>query len=119
MEKVNIAEKLTHIDAYWSPRIIGSLNGQHVKLARIKGEFIWHQHPDEDELFFVLKGRLILRMRDRDVTLDPGEFFIMPKGVEHLPIAEEEVHVMLFEPAGTRNTGSEYNERTIESPEWL
>lgn len=115
MEKVNISEKLGQINEHWSPHIVGILNGQHVKLAKLKGEFVWHHHEHEDELFLVLKGRLILRMRDRDVVVEPGEFFIMPKGVEHLPIAEEEVHLILFEPAGTLNTGNLRNELTRES----
>jgi len=115
MEKVNIAEKLALINEFWSPHIVGSLNSQHVKLAKLKGEFVWHHHEHEDELFLVLKGRLILRMRHRDVVLEPGEFFIMPKGVEHLPIAEEEVQLILFEPAGTLNTGNLRNELTRDS----
>lgn len=112
MEKVNIAEKLAQINEYWSPHIVGILNGQHVKLAKLKGEFIWHHHDHEDELFLVLKGRLTLRMRERDVVVESGEFFIMPKGVEHLPVAEEEVHLILFEPAGTLNTGNLRNALT-------
>ena len=116
MEKVNLSEKLLQIDQYWSPRIAGSLNGQHIKLAKLKGEFIWHHHEDADEMFLVLRGVLLLRLRDRDVTLEPGEFFIVPRGVEHLPVAEEEVHLMLFEPAGTLNTGNVRNERTVEDP---
>ena len=116
MQKVNIAEKLAQIDAYWTPSIAGSLNGQHVKLAKLKGEFVWHRHDDADEMFLVVSGRLQLRMRDGDVTLEPGEFYIVPKGVEHLPVAEEEVHLILFEPAGTLNTGNIRNERTIDDP---
>jgi mannose-6-phosphate isomerase-like protein (cupin superfamily) len=119
MKKVNISEKIGAINEYWSPHIVGSLNGQHVKLARIKGEFVWHHHADADEMFFILKGRLILRMHDGDVVLDPGEFFIVPKGVEHLPVAEEEVHLMLFEPHSTLNTGNVQNERTIDSLPWI
>jgi len=118
MEKINIAEKLSQIQEYWSPRIAGSLNGQHVKFAKLKGEFIWHQHDDADEMFLVLKGNLLLRLRDKDITLDAGEFFIVPKGVEHLPVAEEEVHLLLFEPAGTLNTGNVRDERTVDDPAW-
>jgi mannose-6-phosphate isomerase-like protein (cupin superfamily) len=119
MKAINVAEKLRAIDAYWTPHIVGTLNGQHVKLARLQGEFVWHHHTNEDEMFYVIKGRLILRFRDRDVTLDPGEFCIVPKGVEHLPIAHEEVHIMLFEPAGTLNTGNVTNARTVRDPEHL
>ncbi len=116
MNKVNISEKLNLIDSYWNPHIVGELNGQQVKLVKIKGEFVWHHHADVDEMFLVITGRLILRMRDRDMILYPGEFFVMPKGVEHLPIAEEEVHMMLFEPTGTLNTGNVRNELTVENP---
>jgi mannose-6-phosphate isomerase-like protein (cupin superfamily) len=119
METINVVDKLQAIDAYWTPHIVGTLNGQHVKLAKLQGEFVWHHHEHEDELFYVIKGRLILRFRDRDVTLDPGEFCIVPKGVEHLPIAHEEVHIMLFEPAGTLNTGNVTNARTVRDPEHL
>ncbi|HLF62829.1 MAG TPA: cupin domain-containing protein [Saprospiraceae bacterium] len=118
MDKVNISDKLDHIDTYWNPHLVGELNGQHVKLSKVKGDFVWHHHADADEMFLVIKGRLVLRMRDRDVILDPGEFYIMPRGVEHLPIAEEEVHLMLFEPEGTLNTGNVRNERTVDNPEW-
>ena len=117
MEKVNLALKLSRFDEPWSPRIVAELNGQHVKLAKLKGEFVWHRHEQEDELFLVLKGRLTLCFRDRDVVLEPGEMLVVPRGVEHLPVAEEEVHVLLFEPAGTLNTGDARNERTVERPE--
>lgn len=112
MEKVNIAEKLARFTEHWSPRIVGELNGQQVKLAKLLGEFDWHHHEHEDELFLVIRGRLTLRLRERDVTLEEGEFFIVPAGVEHQPIAEQEVHVLLFEPASTLNTGNLRNERT-------
>jgi len=114
MDKVNLAEKLSRFSEHWSPRIVGELNGQHVKLVKLQGEFVWHHHEDEDEMFLVLQGRLVMQLRDRDLVLDPGEFFIVPKGVEHRPVASEEVHVLLFEPAGTRNTGNVVNERTVE-----
>ena len=114
---INLAEKLTAIREYWSPRVVGDLNGQHVKLAKLKGEFIWHRHQNEDELFFVLEGTLRLEFRDGAVTLEPGEIFIVPRGVEHRPVAQEEVHVLLFEPASTLNTGDVRNDRTIDSPE--
>jgi mannose-6-phosphate isomerase-like protein (cupin superfamily) len=106
MEKVNIAEKLTHIPEPWNPHIVGEVQSMHVKLVKLKGEFIWHQHENEDEMFLVVKGRLLLKFRDRDIWLDEGEFLVIPRGVEHLPVAEEECHVMLFEPAGTLNTGN-------------
>jgi mannose-6-phosphate isomerase-like protein (cupin superfamily) len=116
MDKVNLTEKLACFDELWSPRIVGELNGQHVKLAKLRGEFVWHHHEKEDELFLVVKGRLVLKLRDRDVVLEPGEFFIVPRGVEHLPVAAEEVHLLLFEPAGTLNTGNVVGERTVAEP---
>jgi len=116
MDKVNLAGKLAMITDHWSPKIVGELNGQLVKLAKFKGEFIWHHHADEDELFLVLKGRLVIRLRDREVTLDEGEFFIVPRGVEHQPWAPEEVEAMLFEPGTTLNTGNVRDARTIDSP---
>ncbi len=112
MEKVNLAQKLAMFSDYWNPRIVGELNGQHIKLAKLRGEFVWHSHADEDELFLVVKGTLLLRFRDRDIELSEGEFFIVPRGVEHLPVAEEEVHVLLFEPVSTVNTGDVQDERT-------
>jgi mannose-6-phosphate isomerase-like protein (cupin superfamily) len=117
--KVNLSEKLARFNEYWSPKIVGELNGQHVKLAKLKGEFMWHTHETEDELFLVLRGCLVLKLRDRDVVLREGEFFIVPKGIEHKPVADEEVHVLLFEPTSTRNTGSLRNERTVEQLETI
>jgi mannose-6-phosphate isomerase-like protein (cupin superfamily) len=116
MQVVNLAEKFSGFSEYWSPRIAGELNGQHVKLAKLKGEFIWHHHDAEDELFFVIKGSLRMEMRDKTVVINEGEFFIVPHGVEHRPVAEEEVHVMLFEPKSTLNTGNIRNDRTVEKP---
>jgi len=113
MEKVNLADKLSLFSEHWIPRIVGELNGQQVKLAKLEGEFVWHHHESEDELFLVLKGRLVIELRDREIALEPGEFFIVPRGVEHRPVASEEVHVLLFEPASTRNTGNLVNERTV------
>jgi len=113
IEKVNLAQKFNLFDEYWSPRIAGELNDSYVKLAKLKGEFVWHQHDHEDELFFVVKGHLTIKLRDRDVELDPGEFVIIPRGIEHLPIAAEEVHVMLLEPTSTLNTGNVQSERTV------
>lgn len=117
-EVVNLREKLARFSDHWHPRIVGELNGQQVKLAKLLGEFVWHRHVGEDELFLVLQGELELQFRDRTVTLGEGEFFIVPRGVEHRPVAREEVHLLLLEPASTRNTGEELNERTVE-PDWI
>ena len=118
-EKVNLAEKLGRFDERWSPRIVGELNGQHVKLAKLEGEFVWHHHENEDELFLVLRGHLSLHLRDRIVELDQGELFIVPRGVEHKPVAAGETHVLLLEPASTLNTGNVRIERTVDAPERL
>ena len=112
MEKVNIREKHDLINDYWNPRIIGELNGQHVKAAKLKGEFVWHHHGNEDELFLVTKGVLKMEFRDKTINIHEGEFLIVPRMVEHRPVAEEEVHLLLFEPASTVNTGNMHNERT-------
>jgi mannose-6-phosphate isomerase-like protein (cupin superfamily) len=119
MQKVVLAEKLARFTEHWSPHIVGELNGQHVKLVKFMGEFVWHHHEREDELFLVLQGRLRMGFRDREVTVEPGEFIIVPRGVEHLPTADEEVHVLLFEPASTLNTGNVRNERTRDRLERL
>ena len=111
--KVNIAQKFEMFDEYWSPHIAGELNDSYVKVAKLKGEFVWHKHEAEDELFLVTKGRLTIKLRDKDVSLGEGEFVIIPKGVEHKPIADEEVHVVLIEPKSTLNTGNVQNERTV------
>jgi mannose-6-phosphate isomerase-like protein (cupin superfamily) len=113
MQKVNLAEKLSLFSEQWKPKVVGELNGQHVKLAKILGEFIGHKHENEDELFLVVKGRFRMEFRDRHVWLEEGEFLIVPRGVEHRPVAEEEAHVLLFEPASTLNTGNVQNERTV------
>jgi len=118
-EVVNLAEKLALFCDHWRPRIVGQLNGQHVKLARLKGQFVWHHHDDEDELFLVIAGTLTIRFRDGDVTVQPGEFVIVPRGLAHLPVAEQEVQVLLLEPAATRNTGNVDSERTVTNPEWI
>ena len=118
-EKVNLAEKLELLHEYWSPKIVGELNDSHVKLVKFKGEFVWHFHEREDELFLVLRGRLLMKFRDREVRIKEGEFIIVPRGVEHLPVAEEEVHVMLLEPKTTLNTGNVESERTIHQLERL
>lgn len=117
MEKVNLGEKFRKFTECWSPKIVGELNDSYVKVVKLKGEFVWHQHENEDELFLVVKGRLRMRLRDREVMIGEGEFFIVPKGTEHLPVAEEEVHVVLLEPKSTLNTGNVRNERTLEELE--
>lgn len=115
VNKINIEEKLGLINDYWNPRIIGELNGQHIKLAKLKGEFIWHKHIEEDEMFLVISGKLIIAFRDKNIELLPNEFCIIPKGIEHRPIANEEVSIMLFEPISTLNTGDIQNEFTKAS----
>lgn len=112
MNKVNVAEKLSLFDDHWNPRILGELNGQQVKFAKIKGEFIWHKHDEEDEMFFVIEGKFNMELRDKVIELCKGEFLIVPKGVEHRPVAIEEASIMLFEPATTLNTGNIKNELT-------
>jgi mannose-6-phosphate isomerase-like protein (cupin superfamily) len=119
MEKVNLDQKFAQFSDYWSPKVVGELNGQHIRLVKLQGEFVWHHHENEDELFLVLKGQLTMQFRDREVMLNPGEFIIVPKGVEHKPIAAEEVHVMLLEPASTLNTGDVVNERTVATLQQL
>lgn len=117
-QKVNIAEKLDQFADHWNPRIVGELNGQHVKLAKFQGEFVWHKHDHEDELFLVVRGAFRMELRDKTVSLAAGDFIIIPKGTEHRPVADEEVHVMLFEPAGTLNTGDQVSgltRRTLET----
>jgi mannose-6-phosphate isomerase-like protein (cupin superfamily) len=118
-DKVNLAEKLGKFSIHWDPKIVGALNGQHVKLVKFKGSFVWHHHEREDELFFVVKGEFVMHFRDRSVTLQHGEFIIVPHGIEHRPEAEHEVHVLLFEPAATVNTGSAPGSMTVEAPEWI
>jgi mannose-6-phosphate isomerase-like protein (cupin superfamily) len=113
MEAVNLQEKLSNVKEYWSPKIVGELNDSYVKVVKFTGEFIWHHHDHEDELFLVVKGRMRMKFRDRDVMVAPGEFIIVPRGVEHLPVAEGEVHIVLFEPKTTLNTGNVRNERTL------
>lgn len=114
MTATNLAAALATFTDHWHPRILGELNGQHVKVVKLLGEFVWHHHAHEDELFLVLKGTLRMRLRDGEVLIREGEFFIVPRGVEHQPVADDEVHVLLFEPAGTVNTGNVRNERTVE-----
>ena len=113
IEKVNLSDKLRLFDDYWSPKVVGELNDSHVKLVKLKGEFVWHHHDHEDEMFLVVKGRLLIKLRDRDIELSEGEFVIIPRGVEHLPIAELEAEVLLLEPKTTINTGNVTSERTV------
>ncbi len=117
MEKVNLSDKFSRIHDYWKPRIAGELNGQYVKLAKFTGEFVWHHHDGEDELFLVVKGRFRMEFRDRQIWLEEGEFLIVPRGVEHRPVAEEEVHVLLLEPISTLNTGNVRGEMTLDVPD--
>jgi len=114
MEKINLARKLALFQDHWSPKIIGEVNDAYVKLVKFKGEFVWHHHEHEDELFLVVKGSLLIKLRDRELRLEAGELVIIPRGVEHLPIAEEEVQVLLLEPQSTLNTGNVKGERTVE-----
>ena len=118
-EPVNLAQKLARIGTHWEPKIVGELNGQQVKLVKFLGPFVWHHHDDEDELFYVVKGRFRMEYRDRTVWIEQGEFVIVPRKVEHRPVADEEVEVMLFEPATTLNTGNVRNERTRDVLERL
>jgi mannose-6-phosphate isomerase-like protein (cupin superfamily) len=115
MNKVNLTEKLAQFSELCSPRIVGELNGQHVKVVKLAGEFIWHHHENEDELFLVLDGHLDIHFRDRIVGLEVGEFLIVPRGVEHKPASAEGAHILLFEPASTLNTGNVRNERSVEN----
>lgn len=119
MKKINIKEKLSLFNDHWNPRIVAELNGQHVKLAKLKGEFIWHKHDQEDEMFYVLKGQLKIEFRDRSVIINENEFIVVPKGVEHKPIAKNEVCLMLFEPISTLNTGDITGELTRKNLELL
>ena len=117
MEKVNLAEKLSRFQDHFSPRIVGDLNDHQVKVVKLLGEFLWHKHDAEDEMFLVVKGRMTIRFRDGDVDLSPGEMIIVPKGVEHMPVAREEAHVVLIEPKTTLNTGDAGGARTVAHPE--
>ena len=115
---INLAEKFSLFTEQWHPKIAGELNDSYVKLAKVQGEFVWHHHENEDELFFVVKGTLTIKLRDKDLTIREGEFVIIPKDVEHMPVAEEEVWVMMLEPKTTSNTGNVENDRTVEA-EWI
>ena len=117
LEKIDLAAKLSLFDERWSPRVVAELNGQQVKLVKLEGAFVWHSHAEEDELFLVLAGTLRMELRDGTLELGPGQMLVVPRGVEHRPVADGEVHVLLFEPVGTLNTGDVRNERTVEEPE--
>jgi len=117
MEKINLAEKFSRIHEFWKPYIAAELNGQLIKLDKLKGEFVWHHHEQEDEMFLVVKGRFRIEFREKTVWLEEGEFIVVPRGVEHRPVADEEAWIVLFEPASTLNTGNLVNERTVPEPE--
>ena len=119
MQKINLADKLSLFSAHWSPKIIAELNGQHVKLVKFRGEFVWHHHEHEDELFLVVRGSFRMELRDRTVELREGELFVVPRGVEHRPVADEEVSVLIFEPASTVNTGSAGGGLTASRLDWI
>ena len=119
MKKINLREKLSLFAEHWTPKIIGELNGQHVKLAKIQGDFVWHNHHQEVELFMVLKGSLVMELPDERVLLSEGEILIVPKGVDHRPIAEEECHLLLFEPISTAHTGEVRTDMTVDDQEWI
>lgn len=119
MHVVDLKDKFSLFNEFWSPKVVGELNGQYVKLAKLKGEFVWHHHENEEELFMVIKGKLSIKLRDQDVELNEGQFFIIPRGVEHLPVAEEECHVLFFESKSTLNTGNTTNEKTVETLETI
>lgn len=118
LQAINLHQAFSQFSEYWSPKIIGQLNEAHVKLAKLNGEFVWHHHESEDEFFLVIKGRLLIKLRDQEIHLEAGECVIIPHGIEHLPVAEEEVHVLLLEPQSTVNTGTTQSDRTIEA-QWL
>jgi len=119
LDKVNVAEKLSLFDERWSPKIVAELNDTYVKVVKFTGEFVWHHHDDEDELFLVVSGRLRMQLRDGDVVLEPGELIVIPRGVDHCPVGEGETHIVLIEPLTALNTGNVRNERTVEQPERL
>jgi mannose-6-phosphate isomerase-like protein (cupin superfamily) len=118
-QAINFKDKLAKFSEQWSPRIIAQINDYHFKIAKIEGEFIWHDHPETDEVFIVLKGQLEIQFRDGNVLLNEGEMFVVPKGVDHKPVAQQECHILLVEPAGTLNTGDVVNERTAANDVWI
>lgn len=115
LEKVNLSDKFSLFEEHWSPKIAGEVNDSYVKLVKLQGDFVWHKHEDEDEMFLVVKGSIVIKLRDGDVRLGEGEFVVIPRGVEHMPVAEEEAHVLLFEPKTVLNTGDVRNERTRDA----
>ena len=119
VQKISLSEKFALFQDRWSPKIAGEVNDSHVKLVKLQGEFVWHHHEKEDELFLVVKGKLIIKLRDGEIELEAGEFAIVPKGVEHMPVAPEEAHVLLLEPKSTLNTGEVQNSRTVAEPVWI
>ena len=119
MKAINLEEKLTKFDEYWSPRIVAEVNNHQIKVAKSLGSFVWHKHDDSDEMFLVIKGKLIIEFRDRKVTLNPGDLCVVPKGVEHRPVSPEEAHVLLFEPKGLLNAGDTKSDLTADNPEWI
>jgi mannose-6-phosphate isomerase-like protein (cupin superfamily) len=119
MNVINLKEKFKLFQDHWHPHIIGEVNDSYVKLAKLTGDFVWHHHENEDELFLVVKGRLLIKLRDRDLWVEEGEMVIIPKGVEHFPVAEEEVHVLLLEPKSTLHTGNVDHERTVKTLDWI
>jgi mannose-6-phosphate isomerase-like protein (cupin superfamily) len=119
VEKKNLREKFNQITEYYNPKIAAELNDNYIKLAKLKGEFLWHKHENEDELFMILKGNLLMKLRDKDIDVGEGEFIVIPKGVEHKPIAHEEVHLILIEPKSTLNTGNIENDRTVKDLDWI
>ena len=118
-QPINFQEKLTKFSEQWSPRIVAQMNDYHFKIVKIQGEFVWHDHPETDEVFIILKGQLEIQFRDGKVILKEGEMFVVPKGLEHKPVAEQECHILLVEPAGTVNTGDVVNERTAANDVWI
>ena len=117
VEIINLAEKFGRVHEQWRPKIVAELNDAYVKLAKVQGEFVWHRHNDEDELFLVVRGSLLIRLRDRDFCLEAGELVVIPAGVDHLPVADEEAHVLLFEPKSTLHTGTVRTDRTVDALE--
>ena len=118
-QSINLQDKLSKFSEHWSPKIIAQMNDYHFKLAKVQGEFVWHDHPDTDEMFLVIKGQLDIHLRDGVVTLNEGEMYVVPKGVEHKPVAEDECHILLVEPAGTVNTGNVVSEKTAPNDAWI
>jgi len=118
IDKINPMEKFSRFDDHWSPKIIAELNDAHIKLVKLQGEFVWHHHDNEDEMFYVIKGQLLMKLEDRDVLLNEGDMIVIPKGIEHMPVAPDEVWIMLIEPKTTLNTGNIENERTVEA-QWI